>query len=140
MNRPGPKPTRYPVYGEWLSIGELAARLGVSYEALRLYRSRHRDRDGRPPDLEAVCEHYRAVQAGTIPCRPGRAPKRHRVNGRLMTIAEAAEALGVARHVLACHMSRHRCGLARAYHDIENLQARRAEREILRILQGAKRG
>lgn len=136
MNRPGPKPTRYPVYGEWLTLGELAARLGVSYEALRQYRSRHRDRDGRPPDLEAVCEHYRAVQAGTIPRTPGRAPKRHRVNGKLMTIAEAAEALGVTRHVLDCHMSRHRCGLARAYRDIEKLQARRAEREILRILKG----
>lgn len=136
MNRPGPKPTRYPVYGEWLTLGELAARLGVSYEALRLYHSRHRDRDGRPPDLEAVCEHYRAVQAGTIPWTPGRAPKRHRVKGRLVTIAEAAEALGVARHVLDCHMSRHRCGLAAAVKGIETRRARRTEREILRILKG----
>lgn len=136
MNRPGPKPMRYPVYGEWLTLGELAARLGVSYEALRQYRSRHRDRDGRPPDLEAVCEHYRAVQAGTIPWTPGRAPGRFRVNGKLMTIAEAAEALGVTRHVLDCHMSRHRCGLARAYRDIETRRTRRAEREILRILKG----
>lgn len=128
--------TRYPVYGEWLTIREVAERLGITYAAVRQYRRRNPDRDGRPPSMEAVCKHYRAVQAGEIPYTPGRPPKRHRVNSRLMTVDEAARALGVDRRVLDCHISRHRCGVAEAYEAIDARKTRRAELEIMKILKG----
>lgn len=130
------KPVRYPVHGEWLSVREAAERLGVATGTLRAFRNRHRDRDGCPMSLEDVCEHYLAVGAGEIPRWPGRVPKRHRVNGRLMTVGEAAAALGIRRKLLDCHMSRNRCSLAETYRAMDARRTRKAEREIMKILKG----
>lgn len=134
--RTGRKPMRLPVHGQWMTLKQVAEAVGASYEAVRIYRSRHRDRDGRPMSLEAIYDRYQAMAAGTVPRHPGMPPRKRLVNGRRMTRAEVADALGVTLVTLDSYMYNHRCGLAEACRGIETRSRRRAERKILGILKG----
>lgn len=117
--------------GRWLSEREIAAELGISKKALANWRITHRKPDGTKPTMEEAIEHYRLYVASG---RKRAKPKVHRVKGRDMTVAEAAKMLGCTEVALRSSMSWNKESLAAAVKRQERLKARRAEKEILRIL------
>ena len=117
--------------GRWLSEREIAAELGISPHTLTNWRCANRKPDGTKPTMEEAIEHFKERNA----CGHVRAkPKVHRVKGRDMTVAEAAKMLGCTRTALYSSMSWNKESLAATVKRQERLKARRAEKEILRIL------
>ena len=127
---------QHRVYGKMMTIQEAAATLGVESDTLRQWMYRHRDERGEPASLETAWYHYKQVISGRINQRPGLTPVKHQVDGRIMTVREAAAAAGCSMQALYCRMSRHKMSLEEAYHDADRLQRERAAREILRIMEG----
>lgn len=122
--------------GRWLSEREIAAELGINPHTLSNWRQHHRKPDGTKPTVEEAIEHYRLYNASGRK-RAGWA-RRHRVKGRDMTVAEAAEMLGCSESALRASMSRNSESLASAVkrHEawVERNKKKQAEKEIMRIL------
>ena len=123
---------RWMVDGRWLTIRQAAEMLGVSYYALRDYMYQHHHPDGTPMTLGEAVDYYRAG----LNRRRGKPPARYRVGRRDMTIAEAAEMLGMPALNLRMYMSRHKISLAKAVRYYEQKKRKKAERAILDILTG----
>ena len=88
---------RHCVHGEWMTVKEAAARLGVSWKTIHNWRFNHRHRDGMPALLEEAWDYYEGRASGAIPETRGREPVKYRYKGRLTTIPEVAERAGPAR-------------------------------------------
>jgi transposase-like protein len=125
---------KLPVHGHMMTVADVARIFGVSRTSVYKFRNRHRDADGRPMPLEAVYDRYAAVRRGDIPRVPGRKPARHRCAGRLRTVKQAAEALGVTEQCLYALRFYHKCTLDEAWRRVERARMRRAERQILDII------
>ena len=125
----GRKPDRQLVDGEWMTINQLAKKLGrdprtISYH-LRNYPGM---------SFQRLADRYRAgevVRGGG----KGRTPVVHQVHGRGMTVQQAAEAYGFTTAALYAHMdaSTGRT-LEEAVDLMEDLRDKRAERNILNII------
>lgn len=125
----GDRSDRHMVDGQWTTVKEQAAKLGKRPEVLHNWRVRHRDAQGRPASLQATVDHYR--YDGN--CR-GNAPVQHRVDGRPMTVSEAAKRCGVSVNAVRQMMHKKKWSLAAVVRYYEKRGAKRAENEIMRIL------
>ena len=132
-------PDLHRVHGRWMTVNELAARFGLKIGSVWCWRSRHRGADGKLATLEAAYDHYMAIEQGKKKLYPGSAPRRlYRVDGRLISMRQAAEAVGVPEATLRSWVKRHGCTVASAVKRYEKAaEAARAEaaaREIMRAL------
>lgn len=89
---------RHLVDGEWITIEEGARRVGVTASAIRTWRFNHRDAQGNKPTLAEAMAHYRQYQTGELKRHPGSVAQAHWVNGRMLTIAQAAEKYGTTEN------------------------------------------
>lgn len=120
---------RHMVDGRWMTVNQAAEMLGRTPVALREYRYRHRDAQGRPATLQDTVDHYRqGVRRG------GHGPKLHRVGRRTMTTFEVAERYGVSVESVRSCMHYHKCGLAACVNYYEKKKRRKAEKAIMNIL------
>ena len=120
---------KHMVRGRWTTIGREAERMGVSVTMIYDWM---RDHDAT---LAETVEHYEAVARGDAPPkRNGPEPRRYWVNGRKLTIAEAAKRCGVCESTVRMYLYNHGCSLQTAVRWYENRAKKRAEREIMRIL------
>lgn len=115
---------RHMVDGRWTTIRQASEQLGVNYHTL------YGQMDQRGCTLAEAVEAYRS---GEIRHGGSRA-KHYRVGGRMMTVAEAAERLGVSSNAIHVHMHKHKVGLAGAVRYYERKKQRAAEQAILKIL------
>ena len=123
------------VHGRVTTVRREAVRLGVKIGTLESWRSIHRHEDGSRALLEEAVDHYQGLKDGTIqPQRHGFAPRKHFVRGKPMTIAEAAEMLGMSEKAMRQYLSYHKCKLETAVLRIEECRRKQAEREIMRTL------
>ena len=126
----GWKGEKQMVDGRWMTNAQAARRLGISREALWHWRNNNRTADGRMmPLAEAVAER----RSGRLR-HGGKAAERYWVNGRQLTIAEAAERYNLSENALRQRKSKHKCSLQAAVKACEAAAKKRAEREIMRIL------
>lgn len=131
---------RHMVDGRWMTNRQAAEMLGITPVALRYWRYRHPDAQGRPATLQAAVDAYRqGVHRG------GGRWKVHRVNGRPMTVAQVAEKYGMNVNSVRMRMSRHNYSLAAcvSYYEKKRRrraekQAKQAEKDILKIIMEGK--
>ena len=121
---------RYMVDGRWMTIKDVAQMLGVTRSAIRKWRFKRKRPDGSLPSLAETVAAYRSGEVRHY----GKQPKQHRVAGKLMTMREAAEMVGVNYSAMQLYTYTHRCSVAKAVKYYEAKKKQRAEREILRIL------
>ena len=121
---------RYMVDGRWMTIKDAAEMLGVTMRAIYMWQFKHRKPDGSRPSLAEVVAAYRSGEVR----KRGRLPKQHRVGGKLMTMREASEMVGVSYAAMQLYTYKHKCSLAKAVKYYEAKKRWQAEREILRIL------
>lgn len=118
------------VHGKWMTVDEAAAELGISPYTLRSYKYKWKERT-----LEATVDRILEMRANhRANHRPGPAAAKHRVRGRMVTVAEAAGELGVPPMRLYAHIHYHRCSLEEAVKRCEKARAVRARNRIVRIL------
>lgn len=121
---------RYMVDGRWMTIKDVAQMLGVTMRAIYLWRFKRKRPDGSMPSMAEVVAAYRSGEVKHY----GTLPKQHRVGGKMMTMREAAEMVGVSYDAMQLYVYKHRCSVAKAVKYYEAKKQRRAEREILGIL------
>lgn len=121
---------RYMVDGRWMTIKDVAEMLGVTRQAIYLWRFKRKRPDGSLPSMAEVVAAYRSGDVR----HHGKQPKQNRVAGKMMTMREAAEMVGVSYAAMQRYTYNHRCSLARAVKYYEAKKRGKAEREILRIL------
>lgn len=121
---------RYMVDGRWMTINDAAEMLGVTMQAICQWRFKRKRPDGSLPSLAEAVAAYRSGEVRHC----GKQPKQHKVGGKLMTMQEAAEMVGVSYAAMQLYTYKHRCSVAKAVKYYEAKKKRRAEQEILRIL------
>lgn len=99
---------RYPVHGERLSVAETAERVGFCESAVRHLRLRLAATVGEEGSLEAVYDHYMAVNGGVRSKRKPWEGRMHDVFGEKMTVKAAAARLGISEDALRQWTRRHR--------------------------------
>lgn len=92
------KPKKWLVDGEWVTVREAAERMG--YTAQQFYSQMRQKRCG----LQAVV----TMAQENLILNGGHSSQRHMVNGRWMTVGQAAEQLGVSRRALYEYIRNHR--------------------------------
>ena len=125
---------RHRVHGRWMTIGQVAAEVGVKPFCITGWRSAQKRQTGVCPTLEAAYDHYRAFASGEAKRYGGRLPAKHRVHGRMLTVQEAAERYHYARATLWSTMSRHHCSLQAAVDILLQKREARAVRRIVNII------
>ena len=116
-------------------VADLVSKVGSSYALVNLVAKRARGfgMNVLVYDPYQKAEVVAAYRSGEVR-HYGRQPKQHRVAGKLMTMREAAEMVGVSYDAMQLYTYKHRCSVARAVKYYEAKKQRRAEREILRIM------
>lgn len=127
---------RHRVHGEWMTVAQAAARLGVSVSAIQTWRQVNRRPDGSRGLLEEAWDHYAAVNAGRIKKYKPRESKLHWVRGKRMTVAQAADMIGVSAYSVRRYTSVHKCSVETAVKRLEAFHKRRTAREIMKIING----
>lgn len=130
-------PDKHCVHGEWMTIAEAARRLGISVNAVYVWRRRHSRADGTPALLEEAWDFYAAVNAGEIARHPGRPQKRHRFRGAWLTTQELARQLGMKPETVCSQISRHHGDAEAWLRGVEHRRKRKAEKQIMQILREA---
>lgn len=121
---------RYMIHGRWMTTRQMADELGVGAQALINWRNSHKKPDGTKPIMEEVYDRFRERSKS----RGGSYPAVHRVQGRKMTVAEAAKKYHTTVNALRVSMSTHRLTLDGAVKRLEARRAKNAEKEIMDIL------
>jgi hypothetical protein len=125
---------RHLVHGRWMTVQQAAQELDCKPHSIENWRSANRDKDGKKPTMEAAYDHFKgAPKRGR-----GKEPEKHLVNGKKMTVREAAEKYGTTANALRQTMSSHRCSLNAAVKRLEDRRIRKAQRDIMEILKGGK--
>ena len=107
----------------------LSRCLGMSTNVTMILPSFDQNSDlGKP--LEEVYDHFKGLPR----LRTGPKPKKHRVLGHWMTIAEAAEKYRTTEGNLRAYMAKHQCKRETAVRRLEERRAKQAEKDIMRIL------
>lgn len=128
---------RHKVHGRWTTVQEEADRLGLKRDTIYQWMFRTRKEEKREPLLEECVDHYEALAAGRIqPKRKGPKPKLYRVNGREMTIGEAAALAGMTREGLRQRMAREKCSVNAAVKRALAYREKMARCKIMHILNG----
>lgn len=123
---------RHCVHGRWITLKQAAEELNCKPHSIDNWRSTHRDKNGNKPTLEEAYDHFKEAHKRG----PGKVPKKHWVNGKQMTVRQAAEKYDTEVGALRNLMSRHQCSLDTAVKRLEAWRKRRAEQAILEILNG----
>lgn len=134
MNDQG-RAARWMVDGKWMTVRQAADMLGINLRTMRSWIARHRHEDGTICPLAEAVHAYQEKQV----IHGGSPAKQHRVNGKTMTVPEAADKLGVSLHAIYMHMSRHKASLASTIRYYEKRKLKKAEKDILAILMEGKR-
>lgn len=119
---------RHLVNGQWITTKEAARRVGVQPVTL----TRHMKANG--VTLAEAMDHYRKFQTGELTRWPGRVPRTYYVNGKLLTIRQAAERYHTTETALRQYIYKHKCSLQTAVRQLEDRRKKQAERDILNIL------
>ena len=128
----GDKFIRHLVHGRWMTVPQAAEELKCKPHSIENWRNRNRDKDGRKPTVEEAYDHLKnAPKRGS-----GSVAKKHRVNGKQLTVREAAKTYKTTENVLRQTMHRHGCTLDAAVKRLENRRVRKAQRDIMDILKG----
>ena len=121
---------RHMVDGKWMTKRQVAEMLGISMYSLRDWIYGHRQPDGSPETVAHAVEAFRAHEVK----QGGSQPVQHKVGYKTMTVAEAAEKLGVSRNAITIHMHRRKASLAATIRYYERRKLKQAEKDILDIL------
>ena len=132
--RDGSHAAKHLVHGEWMTIYEACERLGVPYGTINNYRYTHRRADGGMGLLVDAWDYYIAVKRGEIKRHPGKKPRRYWVNGKEVTMREAAALAGTTLHSLRMYIRYHRCPVQTAVRVYKKRAEDRAVREIMGII------
>lgn len=119
---------RHLVNGEWITTKEAARRVGVQPATLTRYMK------ANGVTLAEALDHYRKYQTGELARWPGRRPRTYYVNGKLLTIRQAAEQYHTSENSLRLYIVKHQCSLQTAVRQLEERRKKRAEQDILNIL------
>ena len=129
---------KHCVHGEWMTLSEVAARLGISWKTLHNWRFNHRHPDGRMALVEEAWDFYTKRASGEIPDSRGRAPVKHRFRGELLSVPEVSDRTGIQTNRLYNMMNWHHCDLEAAVKRIDALDRKReinrATRKIMEII------
>ena len=129
---------RHCVHGEWMTIREAAERLGISKQAIRHWRERHRHPDGSLGLVEEAWDWYTGRASGAIPDSRGREPVRYPYRGELLSVPEVSDRTGIQTNRLYNMMNWHHCDLEAAVKRIDALDRKReinrATRKIMEII------
>ena len=128
-------PDRHLVHGVWMTEAEAAEKLGRSRWTVMQWRYRHRREDGKPMLLVEAWDHFTALDKGWIKPQYGRKEKLT-LKGRPAYATKVAKKLGIPVGSLYSHMHNHKCGLDGAVRYYEAKRQKKAEQEILRIING----
>lgn len=121
---------RHMIDGKWMTKRQIAEMLGITVCSLQSWIYNHRQTDGSPETMAHAVEAFRAHEVK----RGGSLPVQHKVGYKAMTVAEAAEKLGVSRNAIAIHMYRKKASLAATIRYYERRKLKQAEKDILSIL------
>lgn len=127
---------RHFVEGRWITVADAAEMVGVKQKSIREWRATHRHQDGTPGTLAEAVAYYRQYQTGERTRYHGRKAKVYRVGKRRLTIYEAARECGSTPNALRQSMRKYRRTLGEAMQHAGQVRQRKAELEILRILEG----
>lgn len=116
------------VNGQWITTKEAARRVGVQPVTLTRYMK------ANGVTLAEALDHYRKYQTGELTRWPGRRPRTYYVNGKLLTIRQAAEKYHTSENSLRLYIVKHQCSLQTAVKRLEERKKKQAERDILNIL------
>lgn len=134
----GRRPRLYTVHGRLMSEREAAEELGVSSQTLNYYRRAHPNPDGTPMSLQDAYDLYHANRARGHQRMSGKAGHAtgvtYSLNGRQVTIKEAAELLGLERISIYSGLRRHNGDLEEVYRRSVAYRETRAVRKIMKIL------
>lgn len=127
---------RHRIRGEWTTIQAEAARLGMKPQTMHKWMSDHRKRTGTMPLLEECVKHYEDVKAGLVGnwYTGGRPAQTYWVNGRKMTMKQAAALVGMQPDSLRELVKRRGLSVNAGVKYAQALQKKRAEREIMKTL------
>ena len=102
---------------------------GIRTDSINHWRWITKKRTGRTPTLAEAYEHF-----GHNNHNGGRKPKRYNVNGKRMTVLDAAVAYGMVRTSIYNYMSKHKCGLAEAIRNMQENKETAAAWKIMAVL------
>ena len=135
VNRGVRASVKHRVHGRVTTVKREAARLGVTATTIECWRTVHRHDDGSRALLEEAVDYYQGIKDGTIRYKkPGFAPAKHYVHGKQMTIAEAAELVGMQESSMRNYLYRNKCSLETAVRRIEERKQEKAVKALLKIL------
>ena len=126
---------RHLVHGEWLTISEAARRLGLSVKTLYNYRYKHRRPDGGPGLLVDAWDWYSEDHVREH-APLGRPPLTYYVNGKLLTMKQAAVLVRVNHKAMRFYIHKHGCTVQTAVRFYRKRAEERAVREIAGIILG----
>ena len=129
---------RHCVHGRWITAKQAAEELGCTVNGIRNWRNRNRNHDGTKRTLEEAYDYFHQYQTGERK-RGGREPKKHKVRGHMMTVAEAAKKYNISETALRIQMSRFHRTLDAAIKRLEERRIRTAQKEIMEILMGGNK-
>lgn len=127
--RRGDRAPRHRVNGRWITIQQAADELGVHVDSIHNWRYKIKHSTGTMPTLEEAWEHFSHNNHNG-----GRKPRRYNVNGKRMTVPEAAKKYGMLRRSLYNYMRRHKCALAEAIRGIQENKETAAMWKIMAVL------
>ena len=131
------KKALHMVHGEWMTIDDAAARLGVSASTLYNWRWLNRTPEGRPGLLVDAWDFYDARRRGLNPrIHKGWPPRKYRFRGKRRTVTEITREMGFCRKAIYNRASRRGTDLQTAIDEMEALQTKRATKELMKILGG----
>lgn len=129
---------KHCVHGEWMTLKEVCAALGITRDALRKWRQKHRRADGKQALVEEAWDYYTARAAGVIPSTWGRTAAKYPYHGHLATIPEVAERTGIDEKRIRNRMNYYHCRLDTAVKKIMEEDRRkeidRATESIMEII------
>lgn len=123
---------RHCVHGRWITVKQVAEELNCNPHSIENWRSANKRKDGSKPTLEEAYEHFKGAPKRGL----GKQPKKHTVNGKMMTVREAADKYGTTENALRATMSKFKCTLNAAVKHLEERRKRRALQEIMQVLKG----
>lgn len=136
----GRKPIRLAVHGRLMSEREAAEELGISPKTIYYYRRAHPNPDGTPMNLQDAYDLYKENRARGHQRMSGKAGHAtgvtYTLNGRQVTVREAAKELGLSIISIYSGLRRHNGDMDEVYRRSVAYRETRALRKIMKALKG----
>ena len=121
---------KHLVHGEWMTVSEAAERLGLAKSTIYNYQYEHRRQDGGPGLLVDAWDHYSSGAHKSL----GRPPRRYYVNGKLLTMEQAAASVRVKLKTFRQYVYKRGCTVQGAVRFYRKRAEDQAVREITAII------